>query len=79
MRKASPEYLSIEDVRKRILYRIADCGGKQMALAAKLGVTQSFISAVIAGKKKPSEKILREIGVRQVVLFEDVNSSDQND
>lgn len=44
-------------------------GDSQERFAEKLGVTPPFVSQVLAGKKRPSAKMLDVIGYRKVKLY----------
>ena len=42
-------------------------------LAAEMGVTQGYLSKVLAGDCNPGEKLLRQLGLRKVVRYEPAN------
>lgn len=43
--------------------------GKQIDLAAKLGVTPQYLGDVLAGKREPGEKILKTLRLERVVSY----------
>lgn len=61
--------LTAEDVVRIARVKIAEeFGGKAGRFAEHVGVSQSFLSSVLSGKKKPSPKILAAIRVRRTVF-----------
>ena len=53
------------DISKKLRARLK--GRKQKELAADLGVSEPFLSMVLKGHKAPGPKILKALGLRQVV------------
>lgn len=58
--------MTVEDVRRRLRYLIADMGGKQTSLAAELGCSDAYLSQVLSGKKPPSNAMLDAVGLERV-------------
>ena len=52
-------------LRKRVVQR-----GAQAALAKELGVSQAYISDVLAGHRNPGPTILKSLGLTKVVRYE---------
>lgn len=42
----------------------------QKQVAAELGVSQSYLSDVLLGRKEPGESILQPLGLRRVIRYE---------
>lgn len=40
-------------------------GQRQKAIAAQLGISQSYLSAVLNGKKSPSDAVLKHFGLER--------------
>jgi hypothetical protein len=66
---------SADEVRD--LLRAKLVGRTHAALAADLGVTQGYLSKVLAGDCNPGEKLLRQLGLRKVVRYEPANAGDK--
>lgn len=58
---------------RTMLLRAARDTGSQREFAAKLGVSESFLSHVLAGSKEPSGKVLRFLKLKRVVRYEGVH------
>lgn len=57
---------ALERLRSRIRYEF-----KATDMAAEFGVSDAFMSAVLAGKKRPTDTMLRSVGIfRRVAYFE---------
>ena len=65
--------LTADQVRQRLRAKLG--GRTHDVLAAELGVTQGYLSKVLAGDCKPGEKLLRQLGLRKVVRYEPANAS----
>jgi hypothetical protein len=61
--------LDLEQFRAR-LAQFADATGGKAELARRLGVTGQFIGYVIAGQRKPGQKLLAALGARRRVMIE---------
>jgi len=61
--------LTKDEFMARLRRRVA---GNQERFAARVGVSQAYISQVINEKVSPSEKVCREMGYRRVVLYEPI-------
>jgi transcriptional regulator with XRE-family HTH domain len=59
-----------DGVRKRLRLLMALRDMNQKAVADAVGVSQAFVSAVLAGDKEPSEKICELVGVKRRVIYE---------
>ena len=64
--------LTADEVRE--LLRVKLAGRTHDAMAAELGVTQGYLSKVLAGDCNPGEKLLRQLGLRKVVRYEPANA-----
>jgi hypothetical protein len=53
-----------------ILRGMIDKAGSQLSVAAELGVSQSYLSDVLLGRKEPGESILEPLGLRRVIRYE---------
>lgn len=62
--------MDADGVRKRLRLKMALDGHKLKQVADCLGVSVAFVSAVLSGRKEPSEKICEYVGVRRVVVYE---------
>jgi predicted GIY-YIG superfamily endonuclease len=62
--------LSEED-KKKIISSMAEMvppGEGQRGLAKKLGVSESYVSLILSGKRQPGKKILRALGLKRTVI-----------
>jgi hypothetical protein len=55
----------VVEVLRRMIARSRPCD-----VAAKLGVTRSYLSDVVSKWRPPGPKILRGMGLRKVVIYE---------
>lgn len=62
---------------EEVIQKLRDAAGWKGAskLAAKAGVSNAYLSAVMNGKANPGPKILAVIGLRAVIIQEDKNNS----
>lgn len=60
--------MDAEGVRKLLRMEVAE-HGSQKALAARIGVTQAFLSDIINGRREPSGKPLAFLGLRRRVDY----------
>lgn len=51
------------------LERMAKQDGSQKALAGALGVSESYLSDVILGRREPGDKLLDAMGLERVVTY----------
>lgn len=49
--------------------RAATKAGTQKALAARLGVSESYIADILNGRKDPGESVLEPLGFERVVTY----------
>lgn len=56
--------MQVEDVRKR-LREACEAAGGQSAFARAVGVNQSFVANVLAGRKRPSDKLCEALGLHR--------------
>lgn len=54
------------------LRRVIQEEGTQKKAAARLGVSQQYISDLLKNRRQPGTKILRRLGLRKVVSYEEV-------
>lgn len=54
-----------------LLRKEAEAAGSQKELAAKLGVTAQYVSDVLNGRREPGESILKPLGLRKVINYEE--------
>lgn len=57
--------LTANDVRIRLSMH----GGTQKELAEEIGVSQAFLSDVLAGHREPTGKILDYLGLERVTVY----------
>lgn len=48
-----------------VLREMIDKAGSQLSVAAELGVSQSYLSDVLMGRKDPGDKILKPLGLKR--------------
>lgn len=60
--------LSDSQLRK-ILFRLAQKGGGQKALAKNLGVSASYLNDVMRERRDPGYKLLDALGLERVVSY----------
>jgi len=61
--------LSLEQFQAHLAQLTRDAGGTE-EVGRRLGVTDKFIYALIAGKRRPGKKLLGAIGARRRVMIE---------
>lgn len=61
--------------REQVLKKLRDAiwlsskgAGRQQRFASQLGISSAFLSAVLNGRKEPTESICKAIGVERVVI-----------
>lgn len=59
---------ALERLRSRVSY-----GKPATALAGEFGVSQAFMSAVLSGKKRMTDPMLKSIGIERRVTYFDKN------
>jgi hypothetical protein len=59
-----------EEVRRKIRHHIARKGFTDGQYAAYLGFTHAFISMVLSGRKHPCREILRDLGLKRVIMYQ---------
>jgi hypothetical protein len=42
-------------------------------VAERLGVTRQAVSQIVSGKRKPAPRILRKLGLQEIVIFQKVS------
>lgn len=57
--------MQVDEIRA-LLGKAIDEAGSARKLARKIGVSTTFISLIVNGKKEPSGKVLAFLGVRKV-------------
>jgi predicted transcriptional regulator len=62
-----------EGVRRKLRRHIASKGFTDGDYAVYLGFSPAFISMVLKGKKRPCKEILRDLGLKRVVLYERIS------
>lgn len=50
--------------------------GTQKAWGEKLGHSEQFMSRMINGKKPPSDAMLKDLGLKKLVIYVDENEGD---
>ena len=58
---------AISELRKRL-----DKAGTQTALAKELGISKPYLSDILRGRRDPGPKVLEQIGIRRIVMFEPI-------
>jgi predicted transcriptional regulator len=61
--------MTAEDVRAALQFRLDLDGLTHDQLAQRLGVTQGYLSKVIAGDCNPGTKLLAALGLQKVVAY----------
>jgi hypothetical protein len=67
--------LTVDQVRAMLHAKVLELGnprnghGGQRPLAARLGVSQTFLSDVLNGKREPTGPILESLGLERVVTY----------
>lgn len=67
-KSGTQSFMTLGDVRE-VIRRRADELGSSAALARELGVSRSYVTSVLKGRKRPSDRMLDEFGVEQVVQY----------
>ena len=66
-----------DKMRESLRMHIALRYKRQRNAARRWGVSDAYISSVLLGKKRPSQKILDEIGLREKITVEYVSNDDE--
>ena len=53
------------------LDNLADNAGSQRALAKELGISEAFLTDVLRYRRNPGEKLLKALGLRKIILYEE--------
>jgi transcriptional regulator with XRE-family HTH domain len=53
----------------RKLELVVECEGTQRAAAEKLGITQSYLSDILNGRRDPGEKLLTALGLERETRY----------
>ena len=72
MADATPKIYTIEEVRERIKLAV-EKAGNQKAFAGEVCVSPPMVSMTLTGSKRPSNRILKAIGMRKVIYYEDLD------
>lgn len=46
--------------------------GSQLVLAQRLGISPQYLCDVLAGRREPGGKLLKALGYRRVVVYEEI-------
>lgn len=65
-----PSSLDADDFRNLVRARIGAVGCTQAEYATMCGVSASYLSDVLSGRREPSEKILKAHSMKRVVYYE---------
>ena len=55
--------------------KIFQCGS-QKAFAARLGISEQYLTDVLKRRREPGEKILKPLGFRRIVTYERVEQEE---
>lgn len=58
----------IQELRMRI-----EEAGSQKAFAEAVGISEPYLSDILAGRREPGEKILKPLGLQRKVIYEEVH------
>ena len=47
-----------------------EIAGSQKAFAARLGISEQYLTDILKRRREPGEKILKPLGLRRVVTYE---------
>lgn len=69
-------------IKKEVIQEIIDLvkdqyGGSQTAFAEDKGLSPTYVSDVIRGRRDPGEKILNILGLKKVIRYERVDGKPQ--
>ncbi|EKN01097.1 helix-turn-helix domain-containing protein [Acidocella sp. MX-AZ02] len=64
------ETIALADVYRRINAHVAAVG--QAEIARRIGVTRPYVNQMVNGLKPISDALLREAGLRQRTIYEDI-------
>lgn len=70
MADAIKKFYGYEEVRRRMLLDIRKLGS-QAAYAEMVATSRSMVSMVMSGRKRPGPKVLKAVGLRRVVVYEE--------
>jgi len=63
--------VTLADVYAR-LHREVRKAGSQRAFADKIGVSPQFLNAVLTARRSPTPSMLKAVGLKQTVYFEEI-------
>ncbi len=61
--------LSSAEVAQALREAIASSGVSQRTYAARIGVSQGYLTDVLSGKRSASERVLSALGLRRIVVI----------
>ena len=71
-------YMSDDDVREALRKFIGRKWGDQGRAATKMGVSHEFLSLVLSGKRRPSNKVAEALGLECVRMWKVKGKSEDN-
>lgn len=66
---------TIEETREKLRQACRESGG-QSAWCQKHGITAPFLSEILRGRRDPTERVVRLIGLERVMMFREAPNSD---
>ena len=59
-----------EEEARELIRDMVDTEGSQSAVAKQLGISASFVSDILAGSRKVSDRVAQKLGYSRVIMFE---------
>lgn len=66
--------VTVQEIREMLLRQCKEVGS-QGAWGKRHGLSQIYVSDVIHGRRAPGEKILAALGLRKIILYDDIDST----
>lgn len=68
-------YYTVEEVIK-MANEFIEVTGNQKQVADMVGISPSYLSDILKGKRSPSDKLLRVLGLHEVTLYRKIEPED---
>ena len=62
------------EIRKRV-WRDVDKAGDQRTVAAKIGVSDSYLSEFLGGKRPPNKRVQKYLGIERRVTYQKLKTN----
>ena len=70
------EYLDIEDVKYQIRRLLSKVFMTNKEAALSFGISESYLSDILSGRRQPGEKILFKLGLKKEIVYRELTNDD---